>query len=323
MNTNFLPGWLLHNRDPHRNLKLFQLLITIRSRIKIMMKQKCALPKPRFYEMFCPSMSEFKYACPVCGQHIKCDSAQAGSVMECPTCFQKITVPQAPASAEQKFILTGSKVTERKTTVLGAAAESSPRVPAAGNFPVVAVIIVILILAAGAGAFAFRGKLFKPVPATNTVKVVAPASQPHPAGAPETDDGNNLALNKPVSASSEEPQNPPQNGNDGNRMTRWCAATSTAPQWWEVDLGGLATVTNTKTMWEHRSGYRYVIEVSSDHTSWTTVADKSANFTATKFSSDDFSATARYVRIVITGLEQQSWASFFEFRVFGSTNLSK
>ncbi len=59
------------------------------------------------------AMSEFKYACPVCGQHIKCDSSQAGSVMECPTCFQKITVPQAPASADQKFIITGTKVGER------------------------------------------------------------------------------------------------------------------------------------------------------------------------------------------------------------------
>ncbi len=41
-------------------------------------------------------MSEFKYACPVCGQHIKCDSSQSGTQMECPTCFQKIVVPQAP-----------------------------------------------------------------------------------------------------------------------------------------------------------------------------------------------------------------------------------
>ena len=55
-------------------------------------------------------MSEFKYACPVCGQHVICDSSQAGSVLECPTCFQKITVPQAPASDEQKFIITGTKV---------------------------------------------------------------------------------------------------------------------------------------------------------------------------------------------------------------------
>ena len=54
-------------------------------------------------------MSEFKYACPVCGQHIKCDSSQSGTQMECPTCFQKIIVPQAPTD-EQKLILTGTKV---------------------------------------------------------------------------------------------------------------------------------------------------------------------------------------------------------------------
>lgn len=58
-------------------------------------------------------MSEFKYACPVCGQHIKCDSSQTGTVMDCPTCFQKITVPQAPAGDDQKFILTGSQVSEK------------------------------------------------------------------------------------------------------------------------------------------------------------------------------------------------------------------
>ena len=58
-------------------------------------------------------MSEFKYACPVCGQHMKCDSSQSGTVMECPTCFQKITAPQAPATDDPKFIITGTKMGER------------------------------------------------------------------------------------------------------------------------------------------------------------------------------------------------------------------
>jgi hypothetical protein len=62
-------------------------------------------------------MSEFKFACPVCGQHIKCDSSQAGTVMDCPTCFQKITVPQAPSSQDQKFILTGTKVSDKPTSI--------------------------------------------------------------------------------------------------------------------------------------------------------------------------------------------------------------
>ena len=36
--------------------------------------------------------------------------------MECPTCFQKITVPQAPASADPKLIIAGTKVGERAAT---------------------------------------------------------------------------------------------------------------------------------------------------------------------------------------------------------------
>jgi DNA-directed RNA polymerase subunit RPC12/RpoP len=108
-------------------------------------------------------MSEFKYACPVCGQHIKCDSSQAGTVMDCPTCFQKITVPQAPASDEQKFILTGSKVTEKRTSVLAAAGAVVPEKQIPGAAIVLA--IVLLLLVAGAGVFFFGGKVFHHQPA--------------------------------------------------------------------------------------------------------------------------------------------------------------
>jgi DNA-directed RNA polymerase subunit RPC12/RpoP len=55
------------------------------------------------WNAFPAAMSEFKYACPVCGQHMKCDSSQSGTVMECPTCFQKITAPQAPATDDAEI----------------------------------------------------------------------------------------------------------------------------------------------------------------------------------------------------------------------------
>jgi len=104
-------------------------------------------------------MSEFKYACPVCGQHIKCDVSQAGTVMECPTCFQKITVPQAPSMAGQKFIITGTKVGDRPASNIPADLVAAA---AKKNFPIAAVVILlVLICAAGAAAFAFRGKIFK------------------------------------------------------------------------------------------------------------------------------------------------------------------
>ena len=106
-------------------------------------------------------MSEFKYACPVCGQHIKCDSSQAGTQMECPTCFQKITVPQAPSTEEQKFILTGTKKTDRPIPKLpegeGPGAVAEKKSPALA----IVLILLVLLLAAGAGVFAFRGKIFR------------------------------------------------------------------------------------------------------------------------------------------------------------------
>jgi DNA-directed RNA polymerase subunit RPC12/RpoP len=107
-------------------------------------------------------MSEYKYACPVCGQHMMCDSSQAGSVMECPTCFQKITAPQAPSGDDQKFVLTGTKVGERPVPRIP---EDSPAIAnVVKNSPmgiVIVLVIVISLIGAGAAVFAFRGKIFK------------------------------------------------------------------------------------------------------------------------------------------------------------------
>ena len=105
-------------------------------------------------------MSEFKYACPVCCQHIKCDSTQAGSVMECPTCFQKIIVPQAPATDDPKFIITGTKVGERP--VPAAVPEGVTPVPEKSS-KAAAIAFAVLLCAAAAAAYVFRGSLFKPV----------------------------------------------------------------------------------------------------------------------------------------------------------------
>jgi hypothetical protein len=103
-------------------------------------------------------MSEFKYACPVCGQHMQCDSSQAGSVTECPTCFQKITAPQAPATADPKFIITGTKVGERPAPTVPEYRAVEPE----KNFPMVLVVaLVILIGIAVAAIIVFRGHIFK------------------------------------------------------------------------------------------------------------------------------------------------------------------
>ena len=279
----------------------------------------------RMWNAFPAAMSEFKYACPVCGQHIKCDSSQSGTTMECPTCFQKIIVPQAPESDDPKFIISGTKTGERPipSTVANAGLMTPMREPEKKS-PVAAIAFVVLFCAAAVALFVFWGKIFKPepppavAPSSNSGSPSQPEPITHTLNLSSIGSDGNFALNKPAFASSQEAQNPVQNGNDGNIETRWCAANGTAPQWWEVDLGGVITITNTQVTWEQVSIYQYQIEVSSDNTNWTTVVDKTSNLTLAKKNSDDFSAAGRYVRIVVTGLQHGSWASFYEFRVLGS-----
>lgn len=58
-------------------------------------------------------MSEFKFACPICGQHMSCDRDKAGSHIQCPSCFREIIVPQPPAEENSKFVLTASEARAR------------------------------------------------------------------------------------------------------------------------------------------------------------------------------------------------------------------
>jgi hypothetical protein len=135
-------------------------------------------------------MSEFKFACPVCGQHMMCDSSSGGTVMECPTCFQKITAPHAPSSDEQKFIITGTKKSGRPTSTIPETA--STFAPAKKGFPGALVVVIIFILIGAAAAFIYRGTIFKsanpPIvpaaaPRLPSLPVVAvPANLPLPAG---------------------------------------------------------------------------------------------------------------------------------------------
>jgi len=136
-------------------------------------------------------MSEFKYACPVCGQHIKCDSSQAGTQMECPTCFQKITVPQAPSTDEQKFILTGVKKTDRPVPKLPEG--SAPALSTKKSSLAVVIAVLVVLLAAGAGVYAFRGKIFRPhhpetpVVADDETSTNKPAAKPALVAPPAND----------------------------------------------------------------------------------------------------------------------------------------
>jgi DNA-directed RNA polymerase subunit RPC12/RpoP len=129
---------------------------------------KATLQPTRKCGMFSKSMSEFKYACPVCGQHISCDVSQAGSEMTCPTCFQKIVAPQVPLSSDTKLILNGIRASDRRTTTrVPRVVEAKPPAPPAKNFPGALVVGIILIFICTVVAFIYHGTIFK-TPAAGT-----------------------------------------------------------------------------------------------------------------------------------------------------------
>lgn len=107
-------------------------------------------------------MSEFKFACPVCGQHITADSSNSGGHIDCPTCFQKIIVPQAPTNPDSKFILSAAQVGKPRPVGAANGGEVVADPGADRRKSVIATIaLVVVVGAAGGATFAFRDKIFK------------------------------------------------------------------------------------------------------------------------------------------------------------------
>ncbi|HLL65764.1 MAG TPA: nucleoside hydrolase-like domain-containing protein [Micromonosporaceae bacterium] len=129
-----------------------------------------------------------------------------------------------------------------------------------------------------------------------------------------------IAIGKPATASAQQGPRPATNGNDGSATTRWSANTPATGHWWQVDLGAATAISGTEVTWEFARNYRYQISVSANGSAFTTVVDKNGNTSAAQTQADTFTASARYVRITITGLptDVETWASFYTFSVFGA-----
>ena len=135
-------------------------------------------------------MSEFKFACPVCRQHITADSGDTGTQIECPTCFQKIVVPQAPTAESQKFILSATMAGAARTSKDDAVATAGERPARRSDLLVWIALAVVFIGAASAGVYYYRHrpppKVVKappPSPPTNPpppAPVVSVMPSPHP-----------------------------------------------------------------------------------------------------------------------------------------------
>ncbi|MEW2295601.1 discoidin domain-containing protein [Streptomyces sp. NPDC006743] len=143
---------------------------------------------------------------------------------------------------------------------------------------------------------------------TRSVKVVAPPV-----------DGTDLALNRPVTASSFQQSYgdcpcTPALAVDGDTGTRWASDWSD-PQWIQVDLGASKALRRLQLVWDPAYAKSYEVQVSDDGSTWRSV------YTTTAGDGDvdtfDVSATARYMRLHLTA-RGTSWGySLHELGIYG------
>jgi aryl-phospho-beta-D-glucosidase BglC (GH1 family) len=129
---------------------------------------------------------------------------------------------------------------------------------------------------------------------------------------------SNLALNKTTSVSSvEEAGFEGKYAVDGNATTRWSATMYADPQWIAVDLGSSYRLSQVKIVWEAAYAKDYLLQVSADNTSWTTVKTIQGNTSLTN-DHTGLSNTARYVRIYGTARGSDYGYSIYELEVYGT-----
>jgi hypothetical protein len=92
------------------------------------------------------TVREFKFGCPICHQHIKCDASSSGQIIACPTCYRQIVVPQAPSGNTTKLILRA-----KQAAAPSAAARVAPvqrRATAHASLAMVAAISMLVVAGA-------------------------------------------------------------------------------------------------------------------------------------------------------------------------------
>ena len=142
---------------------------------------------------------------------------------------------------------------------------------------------------------------------TRSLRVVAPSVT-----------GINLALNKPTTASSYQPEYNgktffPRYATDGNAATNWGSEWSD-PQWLQVDLGSVQAFNHVQLVWETAYGKAYKIGVSDDGNSWRTVYETTTGDGNTD--DVDVNASGRYVRLEGTVRGSSYGYALYEFGVY-------
>ncbi len=126
-----------------------------------------------------------------------------------------------------------------------------------------------------------------------------------------------LSRGRPATASSVENAGTPASAAfDGDPGTRWSSAFAD-PQWLQVDLGAVHSVSRVRLAWETAYGRAYQLQTSTDGSGWTTVHATGTGQGGTE--DVTFAASsARYVRLYATTRATAWGYSLWELEVYGS-----
>lgn len=141
-----------------------------------------------------------------------------------------------------------------------------------------------------------------------------------------------LTIGKTATASSETEGKEAGKAADRTIKTWWSAKTGNAGEWLQMDLGKIYPIEAVQTNFADEAfplqslgnpfvPYKYKIEASENGTTWTLIADKSANDVTNPHSLVvlDKAVAARYVKITNMS-ELPGKFSLFDLRVFGTDN---
>jgi DNA-directed RNA polymerase subunit RPC12/RpoP len=146
-------------------------------------------------------MSEFKFACPVCGQHITADSSTGGAQIQCPTCFQKIVVPQPPVAGNTKLILSATQVTKPRPAGFDTHRDlgSRRRTPAVGSLGFI--VLLAALLGSGAVLLLWAEDVLK-IPVKPKIEVPTKVEYPVPSNTGWTMNATNTVVPEETVAGS-------------------------------------------------------------------------------------------------------------------------
>src|ERR1700760_4599481 len=123
-----------------------------------------------------------------------------------------------------------------------------------------------------------------------------------------------LSQGQPTTASStENAGTPAADATDGNTTTRWSSAFSD-PQWLQVDLGSVSTISQVVLNWEAAYATAFQIQTSTDGTTWTPVYSTTTGTGGTQTLT--VSGTGRYVRMYGTARATGYGYSLWEFGIY-------